>query len=192
MGEGERGRQQQSQLGKVFLGDRFCSLGEAGRKGGDSVSAEDKEFRVVSTREDTTEEYSFDALAKGLASGTISRRKALKLVGTAILGGGLLAFGPTREAEAAECGSRHGCDRRCRNRRRCRCVRTVTGNVRCVRRICCGRGCSTNGDCGNNALCMTENCCGAGNECVPICGEPRPGYCDAGTFTATQEWDEAA
>ena len=156
------------------------------------MSAEDKEVRVVSTREDTTEEYSFDALAKGLASGTISRRRALKLVGTAILGAGVLAFGPTREAEADECGSRHGCDRRCRNRTRCRCVRTVTGNVRCVRRICCGRGCSTNGDCGNNALCMTDNCCGDSNECVPICGEQRPRYCDAGTFTATQEWDDAA
>jgi hypothetical protein len=157
------------------------------------MSAEDKEFRVVSTREDTTEEYSFDALAKGLASGTISRRKALKLAGAAILGGGLLAFGPAREAEAAECGSRHGCDRRCRNRRRCRCVETVTGNVRCVRPICCGRSsCDTNSDCGNNALCITENCCGESRQCVPKCGESRPSYCDRDSFTATQEWAENA
>lgn len=156
------------------------------------MPAEDKEFRVVSTREDATEEYSFDALAKGLASGTISRRKALKLVGSAILGAGLLSAIPTREAEAAECGSRHGCARQCRTRTNCRCVETVTGNVRCVRRICCGRRCNTNGDCGNNALCMTENCCNFSRECVPICGRPRPGYCDAGTFTATEAWNDAA
>jgi hypothetical protein len=64
------------------------------------VSAEDKEFRVVPTREETTEEYSFDALAKGLANGVISRREALKLVGTAILGTGVLAFFPGAASRA--------------------------------------------------------------------------------------------
>jgi hypothetical protein len=34
----------------------------------------------------------FDEAAKGLAAGTISRRRALKLTGTALLGGGLLAL----------------------------------------------------------------------------------------------------
>jgi hypothetical protein len=37
---------------------------------------------------------SFDALAKGLASGDVSRGKALKLMGAALLGG-MLAFTPT-------------------------------------------------------------------------------------------------
>jgi hypothetical protein len=36
----------------------------------------------------------FDEVAKGLASGTISRRRALKLTGMALLGGGLLAMFP--------------------------------------------------------------------------------------------------
>jgi hypothetical protein len=44
-------------------------------------------------QEDITEEHSFDALAKGLASHSLSRRAALKWVGRAVLGG-LLAFIP--------------------------------------------------------------------------------------------------
>jgi hypothetical protein len=37
-------------------------------------------------------DYSFDELAKGLASGTISRRKALRLMGSALLGGVLASI----------------------------------------------------------------------------------------------------
>jgi hypothetical protein len=44
-------------------------------------------------QKDITEEHSFDELARGLASGTVSRRRALKLVGLAI-GGGLLSSIP--------------------------------------------------------------------------------------------------
>jgi hypothetical protein len=40
--------------------------------------------------EDITEEYSFDELAKGMASGAISRGRALKLVGASFLGFGTL------------------------------------------------------------------------------------------------------
>jgi hypothetical protein len=36
----------------------------------------------------------FDDVAKGLAAGTISRGQALKLTGSALLGGGLLALFP--------------------------------------------------------------------------------------------------
>jgi hypothetical protein len=50
--------------------------------------------------EDITKEHSFDKLARRLASGAISRRQALKLVGMALLGGvGLSALLPS-EAEA--------------------------------------------------------------------------------------------
>jgi len=195
-GDDERGSQRQNWLREILPYDWFCCLGQARRKGGDSVSAEDKEVRVVSAREDTTEEYSFDALAKGLASGTISRRKALKLAGAAILGGGLLAFGPAREAEAAQCGSESGCNRECRTKSNCRCVRTVGGEVRCVHPCCSGRFCNTNRRCRDNEVCMTINCCGSteGREgvCVRRCGAPRPGYCDRNFSTATQEWGENA
>ena len=49
-----------------------------------------------------TRERSFDALARGLASGDVSRRDALRWLGAALLGGAL-AFTP-KVAEAAGCG----------------------------------------------------------------------------------------
>ena len=45
-------------------------------------------------REDRTRERSLDELARGLASGTLSRRQALKLMGGALLGGVLAAALP--------------------------------------------------------------------------------------------------
>ena len=44
-------------------------------------------------------ERSFDELARGLASGGVSRREALKWLGAALLGGAALAFTP-KVAEA--------------------------------------------------------------------------------------------
>ena len=165
------------------------------------MSAEDKEVRVVSTREHTTKEYSFDALAKGLAGGTISRRKALKLVGTAILGGGVLAFFPAREAEAQDhCGDRPGCGRQCRNtRKNCRCVRVRSSagtNVRCVYPCCSGRTCSVNANCRSGELCMVTDCCRGqtGGVCVTQCpNEPRPGYCfRSSSSTTAAAWNDNA
>jgi hypothetical protein len=40
-----------------------------------------------------TSESSFDELARGLASGNITRGKVLKLMGAALLGGTLTSFG---------------------------------------------------------------------------------------------------
>jgi hypothetical protein len=52
--------------------------------------------------EDETGEHSFDELARGVADGTLSRSKALKAVGAAILGGLLSIFAlPSRDAEGA-------------------------------------------------------------------------------------------
>jgi hypothetical protein len=39
-----------------------------------------------------TEEHSFDELARGLASGSVSRRKALRLMGAALLGSTLASI----------------------------------------------------------------------------------------------------
>lgn len=53
------------------------------------------------SREDTTEEHSFDDLARGVADGTLPRSKALKSVFAAIVGGLLGTFAlPSRDAEA--------------------------------------------------------------------------------------------
>ena len=46
-------------------------------------------------------ERSFDEVARGLGSGGMSRREALKWMGAALLGGAMLAFTP-KVAEAAE------------------------------------------------------------------------------------------
>jgi len=48
-------------------------------------------------------DQSFDALAKGLAEGPVSRRRAVKLLGGALLGGALATLGFGRTAEAAPC-----------------------------------------------------------------------------------------
>lgn len=174
------------------------------------MSAEDKEIRAVSARGDVTEEYSFDALAKGLASGTISRRKALRLVGSAILGAGVLTVIPTRHAEAItpRCSFGVGCDNRCTNTggRDCRCVRiterTSSGRRkrRCVRPCCSARGCNSSSDCRSTEVCMHTACCGGiRGVCVTLCTEPRPNYCDTTTAqsdtTTTQQaqvWDDQA
>ena len=56
----------------------------------------------MTKREDETGEHSFDELARGVADGTLSRSKALKAVGAAILGGLLSIFAlPSRDADAA-------------------------------------------------------------------------------------------
>src|SRR3954467_4839972 len=44
------------------------------------------EDRPPYEQEDITEEYSFDELARGLADGTLTRGRALKYIGAALLG----------------------------------------------------------------------------------------------------------
>src|SRR3954464_12718137 len=56
--------------------------------------------------EELVEEYSFDVLAQTLAEGTLSRQRALKLVGAAILGGALSIFALPDQAEAKKKKSR--------------------------------------------------------------------------------------
>jgi hypothetical protein len=56
----------------------------------------------MTIREDETGEHSFDELARGVADGTLSRSRALKAVGAAVLGGLLSIFAlPSRDADAA-------------------------------------------------------------------------------------------
>ena len=55
------------------------------------MPAEDHNTEVTS-QEHIERELSFDALAKGLATGSVSRRSALKLMGGALLGGVLASI----------------------------------------------------------------------------------------------------
>ncbi len=62
------------------------------------------------------EDVSFDNLATGMGEGTISRGRAIKLAGAALLGSALTVFAADK-AEAVHTGCRHR-DVRCVGRRR--------------------------------------------------------------------------
>lgn len=149
--------------------------------------------------------YSLDELAKGMASGTISRGRALKLVGTAFLGGALSFLSFTDVAEARlrrrrrrrgpRCpASGTGCDVQCVNTNKdCACVRTVEGVRVCVHPCCppperngvptsCTSSFGTR--CRADEVCMRTDCCDENNlegVCVRLCAAERPGYCPGGT-----------
>jgi hypothetical protein len=139
----------------------------------------------------------FDEVAKGLAAGTISRRRALKLTGTALLGGGLLAMFPgvagarsiTPDDEVSVAGHRNpGCkgeaainNRRCPSNfcghPNCHCAQTVSGRKRCVNlnNARCPRRdeCDRDRDCARGEVCAkVGGCCGhrRRNDCLPLCG----------------------
>jgi hypothetical protein len=61
-------------------------------------------------------EHSFDELARGLASGTLSRGKALRLMGAALVGGALASLPRVALADDDDC---RGFGRRCRRDRQC-------------------------------------------------------------------------
>jgi hypothetical protein len=63
-------------------------------------------------REDETGDYSFDELAVSVADGTISRARAIKLVGVALLGSALAVFLPAEDADARRLSFRRRCRRR--------------------------------------------------------------------------------
>ena len=97
-----------------------------------------------------------DALATGMAEGTITRGRAMKLAGAALVGSALSLFALTDDAEAARIGVarrrrlrrfRRRCRRRegarfCKDRvdgtNRARCCRQPTSNRRCRRGRCGG------------------------------------------------------
>ena len=122
----------------------------------------------------------FDDLASGLANGTITRRRALKLAGASLLGvAGLGAA--AREAEAAATcprDTRPGCTTLCTNTRKiCVCIRTVEGRKACARPCCSRRTCDSSSECRRGEVCMKTNCCGTQPTCLRRCSEPLPRHC---------------
>jgi len=125
----------------------------------------------------------FDDLASGLASGTITRRRALRLAGAALLGvaGGLGVA--AREAEAAlptcPAGTRTGCVVACTNTtKQCACIRTTEGKRVCVNKCCSLRSCTSSSQCRSGEVCIRTGCCREGiQRCVSLCTEPIPRYC---------------
>ena len=128
----------------------------------------------------------FDELATGLASGSISRGKALRLMGAALVGGTLVSLGI---GEAA--ADPPGCKR--------------NGKVCTKDKVCCSGNCeggkcaaactSNGGTCGGNGECCSGRCasglcaeaCPSGTvllcngTCARRCPDPRdPGTCGSG------------
>ncbi len=124
-------------------------------------------------QEDITEEHSLDELAKGLADGTMSRSRALKLAAGALLGGTLLALfpGPASAEIEGNVGGGGGGRRRRRRRRR----RRGSGGSGGIG----GGGCPpdttlVNGECCPNERACGGVCCAPGQGCLP--GDPP--FCD--------------
>ena len=132
-------------------------------------------------------ERSFDELARGLASGSVSRGRAIKIAGAALLAA---LFSGSVAAEKASADV----DRVCRNKQvisnkrcggdivcsptnpRCQCTRTVNGDVRCVDytdTLCPATDeCDRNRDCSRGEVCAKVGACCEGsrrNLCVRLC-----------------------
>ena len=130
--------------------------------------------------------YGFDEAAKGLAGGTISRGRALKLTGTALLAGGLLAIFPgvagAQVSAQQTCAGRPAINNKkcpstnCGGNQNCFCATTVSGQKRCVNlrnAVCPTRDeCDSNRDCPSGNVCLkVGGCCGnpGRNDCRPLC-----------------------
>jgi hypothetical protein len=128
-----------------------------------------------------SEESFFDDLARGLADGSITRGKALKLMGAAVVGGTLTSFGVGGVAVADnECKP---LNKKCRKNAQC-CSGKCEGNI-CVAacpsgQVLCGGSCVSNscltGQTFNTTTCQCE--CPSGQEvCGEGCSTPNGGAC---------------
>jgi hypothetical protein len=127
----------------------FERLRGAAGKGGASLLTKRSEGGVAGT---------FDDLATGLDTGAISRGRAMKLAGAALVASamGLFAVGNAEAQEVVTEGRRR---RRCRQRGGNFC-NTSGGGARCS--ICCGEGRRRRrACCGSNGC----NCCRPGETC---------------------------
>ncbi len=148
-------------------------------------------------RGETSEGQLFDELSQGIASGAISRRRALKLAGAAILGStGLLALfpraagaqsimdetGPTIAASDPGCrgepaiNNRRCPENRCGGGPECACAETVNGDKRCVNldeEVCPRRDqCDDGRDCPRGEVCIKVGACCGGRTRRNLCVRP--------------------
>ena len=97
-------------------------------------------------------EHSFDELARGLASGEVSRGKALRLMGAALVGGTLASLLGIGEAAAAPGGCKRD-GKKCKKSSQCcsgNCVNAPTGT--------CGACKTYSSTCTNNSECCSGYC----------------------------------
>jgi hypothetical protein len=121
-------------------------------------------------------ELSLDELAKGLASGNLSRAKALKLMGATLVGGALASIPGIAWAKpkpnGVKCNHNHQC-----------------ASELCVDGVC-GPACTPNTEaCTSGTQCCSGNC--KGGTCVASCIPPSatlctPGSCPSACFCGSE------
>src|SRR5215213_5051925 len=122
---------------------------------------EDNDVRGVSARRNTTGEDHFDTLAKGLASGTVTRVQALKLAGAAIMSAvlGPLSF-PRRAFGQEACDPDEVlCGSECCDPEDCCGTTCCSVAEECCYGVCCGptEGCCYGVCCENTKICDTTS-----------------------------------
>ena len=146
------------------------------------MAAEDRDGEVATKGECTDcspRDNSLDELARGLADGSLSRRKALRLLGGALLGGVVasipgVAWAAPPEGQGRPCPKGAiKCGDTCCTSPEDRCCRGVCTNV-VFNQSNCGR-------CGNKCA-PEEGCCGG--RCVPLNTAENCGGCFAGCHEA--------
>ena len=148
-------------------------------EGRDTMPDKNQPEEVAARETTSTGEHFFDELTKGLAEGTISRGRALKLIGASLLGGvgALSLFGGTAEARRRRHhhhrrrrGGGGGCGRGCFR------GQTANGNNVCVSDFICNpsntSGCDNNNDCFGSDVCIVDSGCrfaGSRGVCASPC-----------------------
>jgi hypothetical protein len=133
-----------------------------------------------------TPERSFDELATGLASGSISRRRALRLMGAALIGGTLASLGigeaaadpPGCKRNGKRCRKNSSCcssncvDGRCQEGGGCSPGILVTpvggGDPFCACNFSCQTSCA---DCPGGFICVTGGPCTPGGSLPVSCAQ---------------------
>jgi hypothetical protein len=131
-------------------------------------------------------DHSFDELTRGLASGTLSRGKALRLMGAALVGGALasipgIALAKPNKPEGAKCNHNHQCaSGNCSSSGACAAACTPNGGTCSTSTDCCSGICDSSGFCfpptgPDNAVCQCADDSGNGQNirlgCMSECNE---------------------
>ena len=176
----------------------FRENGRAGKEEMVHTEAEEAKGTPTQDRHPMGASY-FDVLAKGLANGTLSRRRALKLLGASFVSTLLLPLVPGVAMAAPTCpSSGPGCSAFCRHTGgfTCVCLKLANGNSKCVFPVC-GRTCKKNSDCPSGSVCSTtaKKCCNSSKPvCVPKCNTSTSGAAETTTQSGTSNagngaWD---
>jgi hypothetical protein len=160
------------------------------------VSSKDAEAREFSPQEQALGKSTFDEVAKGLAQGTITRGRALRLVGAGLVStilGSIVGPGIAEAAPTCPSGG-PGCNARCKHTsgQNCICVKLANGNTRCVFPFC-GPPCTKNANCPSGWVCSktARKCCGTSSSlCVPLCNTSTSAA--TSSQRASRRWNQAA